>query len=60
MTGVQHTIKGFFFFFDHVARGILVPRPGVEPVPPALEARSLNHRTAKGSPNKGKIDSRNV
>ena len=27
----------FFFFFGYVACGILVPQPGIEPVPPALE-----------------------
>ena len=27
------------------ACGILVPQPGIEPVPPAVEARSLNHWT---------------
>ena len=46
------TAAGFycwvFFFFNHflatfVARGILVPRPGIKPVTPALEAESLNH-----------------
>ena len=26
---------------------ILVPRPGIEPVPPAVEAGSLNHWTAR-------------
>ena len=26
--------------------GILVPWPGIEPAPPALEAQSLNHWTA--------------
>ena len=29
------------------ACGILVPRPGIEPVPPALETQSLNHWTAR-------------
>ena len=33
----------------HSASGILVPPPGIEPVPPALEARSLDHQ---GSPSK--------
>ena len=28
-----------------MACGILVPQPGIEPAPPALEARSLNHWT---------------
>ena len=42
----------FFFFFwpRHVARGILVPRPGMEHVPPALGARSFNHWTAREVP----------
>ena len=29
---------------------ILVPQPGIEPVPPAVEARSLNHWTAREVP----------
>ena len=41
----------FFFFFKyfylfrlhHAACGILVPRPGIEPGPPAVEAQNLNH-----------------
>ena len=32
----------FFFWPHHTACGILVPRPGIEPAPPALEAWSLN------------------
>ena len=28
----------------------LVPQPGIEPVPPAVEARSLNHWTAREVP----------
>ena len=32
------------------AHGILVPRPEIEPMPPALEAWSLNHRTAMQVP----------
>ena len=32
------------------AWGILVPRPGMEPVPPASEAQSLNHWTTKEVP----------
>ena len=34
----------------HVACGILVPRPGIEPRPPAVEAWSLNHWTAREVP----------
>ena len=39
----------FFFFFWplHAACGFLVPLSGIEPVPPALEAWSLNHWTAR-------------
>ena len=37
----------FFFGLYHVAYGILVPRPGIEPVLPAEETRSLNHCTAR-------------
>ena len=32
-----------FFFLHHTACGILLPRPVIEPVPPALEVWSLNH-----------------
>ena len=45
--------KAFFFFFFNflgcAARhvGSLVPQPGIEPMPLALEARSLNHWTAR-------------
>ena len=38
-------------FWPHsTACGILVPQPGIEPVPPALEAQSLNHWTAREVP----------
>ena len=30
-------------FVQHVGYGILVPRPGIEPAPPAVEARTLKH-----------------
>ena len=41
----------FFFFWPcHVTFGILVPQPGIEPVPPAVEAQSLNHWTAREVP----------
>ena len=40
------------FFLHHTACGILVPWPGIKPVPPAVEAQSANHWTAKGSPSK--------
>ena len=33
----------FFFFFGQMACGTLVPQPGIEPMPTAVEAGSLNH-----------------
>ena len=33
-----------------MVRGILVPQPGTEPPPPALEAWSLNHWTTREVP----------
>ena len=50
----QNRFVEFFFFFSfephHAACGILVPQPGIEPRPPALGARSLNHWTARKFP----------
>ena len=37
---------GLYFWLCCTARGILVPRPGIKPAPPAVEAWSLNHWTA--------------
>ena len=33
-----------------MAYGILVPQPGIKPMPPALEAHSLNYWTTRKSP----------
>ena len=45
------SFQSFSFFLGggahRVARGILVPRPGIEPIPPAVEARSPNHWTSR-------------
>ena len=42
----------FLCFWPHfTACGILVPWPEIEPIPPALEAQSLNHWTAREVPN---------
>ena len=30
-----------FFWLHHETRGILIPQPGIEPMIPAVEARSL-------------------
>ena len=40
----------FFFWLRYAACGILVPRPGIEPMAPAVEAWTLNHWTAKEVP----------
>ena len=37
----------FAFAGPPVARGILVPGPGIEPVPPVVEAQSRNHWTTR-------------
>ena len=41
MRRVLTIVVVFFFFFTALH---VVPQPGIEPVPPALEAWSLNHR----------------
>ena len=38
------------FYFGHEACGILVPQPGIEPGPPAVELWSPNHWTAREVP----------
>ena len=40
----------FFFRLCYAARGILIPPPGIELRPPALEAQSLNHWTTRKVP----------
>ena len=40
----------FIFWPCRTACWILVPRPGIEPLPPAVEARSLNHWTTREVP----------
>ena len=38
----------FIYFWAHCAAcGISVPQPGIKPAPPIVEARSLNHWTAR-------------
>ena len=44
--------RRLFFWLCRTACGILVPRPGLEPEPPAVEAPSLNHWTAGEVPEK--------
>ena len=40
----------FIFWPCQVACGILVPQPGIKPVPTALRSWSLNHQTAREVP----------
>ena len=35
----------FFFFYEGTAQYAELPKPGIKPVPPAVEAQSLNHGT---------------
>ena len=45
------TLYFFFFFWPcRAACGILVPGPGIEPMPPAVEAQSPNHWEAREVP----------
>ena len=44
-------VSFFFFLFGCItASGILVPQPGIEPMPPAVEAQSPDHWTAREVP----------
>ena len=46
-----HSSLFFFSFWSHhMACGILVPWPGIEPTPPAVEVQSLHHWTAREVP----------
>ena len=40
----------FFFFCTTWHAGILVPPPGIQPMPPAVEVQSLNYWTAREVP----------
>ena len=47
----SHSTSFFFFFWPlGLACGILVPQPGIEPRPPAVEVWSPNHWTAREVP----------
>ena len=39
-----------FIYFGFTACGILVPQPGIKPMPAALAVWSLNHQTAREVP----------
>ena len=46
-TASVSSLLRLFFLILCVARGILVPQPGIEPMPRAVGARSLNHWTTR-------------
>ena len=46
-----------FFWMHHVTCGILVPQPGMEPVPPELAMWCLNHWTTREAPSAKILDS---
>ena len=41
------TLSFFTFWPYHAAHGVLVPRPGIKPTPPAVEGWNLNHCTSR-------------
>ena len=47
---IAGSFSSFFFWPYQAAFGILVPRPRMEPVAPAVEAWSLNHWTSSEVP----------
>ena len=48
--GFKYILDGFFFWSHCTACRILVPRPGIETVPPAVEVWSPNHWTTREFP----------
>ena len=47
---ILHFYLQYFFSLHHVACGILVPWPGMEPAPLAVKVQSLNHWTTRQFP----------
>ena len=47
---LQYCFCSMFWFFDREAYGILVPQPGIEPAPPALEGEVLTTSMPGKSP----------
>ena len=44
-----------FCFIGPEACGVLVPLPGIQPMPPALEGQSPSHWTAREVPSKSTV-----
>ena len=47
----QCFFKKIIYLFGHTTRHAKLPHPRIEPVPPAVEAQSLNHWTTREVPN---------
>ena len=52
---LYYFILFLFFWPHHVACGILVPRPGIEPGPSSVKAQNPNHWTTREFPSFKKI-----
>ena len=52
LEGWKTITKKNFFWPHHIAHRMLVPRPGIEPVPPEVEMQILNHWAAREVPTK--------
>ena len=47
LSSLPYTLTIFIFWPCYIVCGILVPQPGIEPVPPALETWNLIHWTSR-------------
>ena len=50
LLNLKYDFYCMFWFFGHEACGIMVPQPGIEPVPPALGGKVFNHGTVREVP----------
>ena len=48
--GQTLSLKSLFLWLHRATTRTLVPQPGTEPMSPALEVQSLNHRTTREVP----------
>ena len=52
LDGLKTITKKKIFWPHHIAPRMLVPHPGIEPVPPEVETQILNHWATKEVPTK--------
>ena len=52
MPDLLSSFNSYYLYFSlhHAAYKILVPQPGIEPLPPVMEAQSLSHWTSGDAP----------